>query len=308
MTNTHSEVFKNMPLTNNMTVIWYIKYYRLYAIQNITLIIINDSVTDVQPLFNTKPPRVSIVLHKIGDHYNDVSSNSTQPLWHVGHDAHDYDITVHEYDVKSTDIANETFNVDKATEEYDSNTPRDFLHILENQRKLNPKNFIIGSLNINSIRNKFESVEFSLKSGYIDLLALCETKLDESLPMNQFYVAEYTSIRNDQTASVGESMFYICSDISHRRCYDLEKGIDCHIGFEVIIMEVMFTSKDRWWYALGYKLPNIMISKFEDTFALLCNSGVPYMDSELRKLQYQRDMARNAKCKHPSRDIDITKI
>ena len=133
------------------------------------MIIIDDSVTDVQPLFNTKPPTVSIVLHKIGDHYNCVSSNSTQPLWHVGNDAHDYDITVHEYDVKSTDMANENFNVDKATEESASNTPRDFLYILQNHRKLNPKNFIIGSLNINNIRNKFESVEFSLKSGYIDL-------------------------------------------------------------------------------------------------------------------------------------------
>ena len=50
---------------------------------NITLIIIDDtlnSVTDVQPLFNTKPPTVSIVLHKIGDHYNGVISNSTEPL------------------------------------------------------------------------------------------------------------------------------------------------------------------------------------------------------------------------------------
>ena len=114
-------------------------------------------------------------------------------------------------------------------------------------------------------------MEFILKNGYIDLLALCETKLDESFPLNQFYVAEYTCTRNDRTASGGGLMFYIRSDIPHRRRYDLEKGIDCHIGFEVIIMEVMFTSKDRWLYVLGYKPPNVMISKFEDTFALLCD-------------------------------------
>ena len=57
-------------------------------------------------------------------------------------------------------------------------------------------------------------------------------------------------------------MLYIRSDIPHRRRYDLEKGIDCYIGFEVTIMEVRFASKERWLHVLGYKPPNIMISKF----------------------------------------------
>ena len=117
-------------------------------------------------------------------------------------------------------------------------------------------------------------MEFIFKNGYIDLLVLCETKLDESFPLNQFYVAEYTCIRNDRTASGGGLMFYLRSDIPHRSRYDLEKGIDCHIGFEVIIMEVMFTSKDRRLYVLGYKPPTVMISKFEDTFALLCDVAI----------------------------------
>ena len=82
---------------------------------------------------------VSIVFHKIGDHYNCVSFNSTEPLWDVGHDAHDYDIPVHEDDVKYTDMANENFNVHKATEEYHSNTPRDFLYILQNHRNSIPR-------------------------------------------------------------------------------------------------------------------------------------------------------------------------
>ena len=76
-------------------------------------------------------------------------------------------------------------------------------------------------ININRVRGKFETVEFILRNGYINLLALGITKLCESFPLNQFYVAEYACIRNDQTASGVGLLLYIRSDIPHRWRYDL---------------------------------------------------------------------------------------
>ena len=46
-------------------------------------------------------------------------------------------------------------------------------------------------------------------------------------------------------------------------------------------------------------LTNVIESHAPIKTKAIRNSGVPYINSELRKLQYQRNMARNAKDKHP---------
>ena len=54
----------------------------------------------------------------------------------------------------------------------------DYIYNLKLYRKDNPKNCIIGHLNINSIRNKFEAFECILNDGLIDIFALSESKID----------------------------------------------------------------------------------------------------------------------------------
>ena len=46
---------------------------------------------------------------------------------------------------------------------------------------------IIGHLNINSIRNKFEMLSMSV-AQYVDILMLSETKLDSTFPLIQFLI------------------------------------------------------------------------------------------------------------------------
>ena len=48
-----------------------------------------------------------------------------------------------------------------------------------------PNNVIIGHLNINSIKNKFEMLQFLL-ADYIDILMKSESKLDGTFPSSQF--------------------------------------------------------------------------------------------------------------------------
>ena len=50
---------------------------------------------------------------------------------------------------------------------------------------------IIGQLNINSLRNKFDSL-VQQASGNIDILMVSETKFDNSFPVNQFLMDGYT--------------------------------------------------------------------------------------------------------------------
>ena len=49
-------------------------------------------------------------------------------------------------------------------------------------RKDNPKRIIIVLLNINSLRNKFDSLMSKIKND-IDILMISETKLDDSIPI-----------------------------------------------------------------------------------------------------------------------------
>ena len=61
-------------------------------------------------------------------------------------------------------------------------------------------------------------------------------------------------------------MYYIRSDIPHRRRDDLEQAIDSQLGLELVIMELMVNHKDKWLYVLGYKPPDIKKSVFENAF------------------------------------------
>ena len=58
---------------------------------------------------------------------------------------------------------------------------------LKSIRIRNLNKIVIGHLNINSLRNKFDFLVTQVK-GYIDILMISETKLDESFPTGQFLI------------------------------------------------------------------------------------------------------------------------
>ena len=57
--------------------------------------------------------------------------------------------------------------------------------VLKSIRISHINRLIIGQLNINSIRNKFEALKY-IVSGNMDVLVVTESKLDESFPASQF--------------------------------------------------------------------------------------------------------------------------
>ena len=61
----------------------------------------------------------------------------------------------------------------------------DFFEEMRNLRMKYPKNVIISYININSIRNKFDSFSQIIR-GIVDILIIAETKLDSSLLTDQF--------------------------------------------------------------------------------------------------------------------------
>ena len=69
-------------------------------------------------------------------------------------------------------------------------------------RSEHPKNVLLGHLNINSVRNKFESTNKLIRNNF-DIFITTESKLDSSFPDSQFHVPGYRLFRKDHNKSGG---------------------------------------------------------------------------------------------------------
>ena len=97
-------------------------------------------------------------------------------------------------------------------------------NLLKNLRLKNPNKVIIGHININSLRNKFQLLTEMVRDK-VDLLMISETKLDSSFPNNQFYMKSYSKpYRPDKTSMTS---LYVKEDIPSKliksSCIDHDK-------------------------------------------------------------------------------------
>ena len=84
---------------------------------------------------------------------------------------------------------------------------------LKSIRIMNLNKIIIGHLNINSLRNKFDFLVTQVK-GSIDILMISETKLDENFPIGQFLMDGYRDpFRLDRNENGGGILLYVREDI-----------------------------------------------------------------------------------------------
>ena len=84
---------------------------------------------------------------------------------------------------------------------------------LKEIRQKNSNRLIIARLNINFIRNKFDSLNEIIKDN-TDVLLISETKIDSSFPTAQFYIDGFTTYRPDRNINGGGIILYIREDIS----------------------------------------------------------------------------------------------
>ena len=84
----------------------------------------------------------------------------------------------------------------------------------EKKKIKNAKRLIIGHLNVNCLRNKFELLEELLIKDKIDIFLISETKLDSSFPSGQFVIKGYsTPFRLDRNQNGGGLLLYVREDI-----------------------------------------------------------------------------------------------
>ena len=109
-----------------------------------------------------------------------------------------------------------TNNIIFIDENEESSENTSFPNKLKATRIANTNRLIIGHININSIRNKFEMLSSSCK-GSLNILMIFETQLDSKVLSNQYTTEEYSvPIRFYRNGRGGEILLYIREDIPAR--------------------------------------------------------------------------------------------
>ena len=128
----------------------------------------------------------------------------------------------------------DTAGLKHLVETKNASSPADFqdarnqMNTLHEIRIKNANRLIIGHLNVNSLRNKFEMLEELIKDK-TDIFLISETKLDGSFPSGQFSIKDYsTPFRLDRNQNRRGLLLYVREDIPSKilREYTPEKPIE----------------------------------------------------------------------------------
>ena len=128
-------------------------------------------------------------------------------------------------------------------------------------KKLKLKNInrlIIGHLNINSLRNKFEDLKMLCKDN-IDILVLTETKLDESFPTAQFIIDGFVKPFRLDRDGLGGGIFIYIKD--HIPCKEIERQYCLQNNLEGIVLELNLRRKKILLFG-GYNYNKTNIDTF----------------------------------------------
>ena len=133
---------------------------------------------------------------------------------------------------------------------------------IKQQRIENAKNTIICHLSINSIRNKFNSLDEIVKA--FDVFLISESKLDNTFPINQFSIRGYKVFRRDRNRFGGGLILYVNENIP---CKPLT---DHPVFSDLELMAFELHQSKRKWLLLGiYKPPSQNVIEFLNRISLI---------------------------------------
>ena len=116
----------------------------------------------------------------------------------------------------------------RGTEDGDAGNS-DVYSIINKLRIENANRIIIAQLNINSIRNKIDMLSTIVRNK-IDILCITETKLDDTFPLSNFLISDFSPpYRLDRSSKGGGILVYVRSDIPSKelKSIPIPKCMEC---------------------------------------------------------------------------------
>ena len=137
-------------------------------------------------------------------------------------------------------------------------------------RLKHPKNLIISHYNVNSIRHKFCELLPLTTECKVDILAIAETKLDDSFHSAQFNMCNYKLYRQDRNSHGGGIMIYVKDCIPHRL---IKEHTGIHMGVEFMTIELSVKS-NKWKLCYIYRPPSVNEKVFCDFLYQVCEAFI----------------------------------
>ena len=128
---------------------------------------------------------------------------------------------------------------------------------LKNLKLSNINRPVFAHININSLRNKLDSLKTIIREN-IDILLISETKLDNSFPTSQFAINGYSlPFRLDLSRNSGGLLLYVrdnlpCRSLKMQMAYDTLEGIFIEINLR----------KTKWLVFGGYNFDKSNIDSY----------------------------------------------
>ena len=213
---------------------------------NIDIINTNTELNSRQNVTNI----TNIEHNKCENNYKDLNDSYTPP----DDDEENWD-KPSMVSAKSPGITNNP-NLDTSTNSNDDSICNTF-HDVEKLRNMNKKRPIIGHININSIRYKFQELLPLFEKFLVDVFCISETKIDDSFNDSLFSADGYKLHRCDRNIHGGGLMTFVRADLPIRRRKDMEcKGLE-NLCFEFIL------DIRKWAIICVYRPPKMKDKEFE---------------------------------------------
>ena len=123
----------------------------------------------------------------------------------------------------------------------------------------NPKNLIVGYLNINLLWSKFELLKSFIYNAF-DIFLVLENKIDSSFPNSQFRLAVYMMFRHDRYSFGGGLYIYLNESIPVKQLNSHEEDS------ETFFLEINLRLRN-WLIVGAYKPPHQSKSVFLESLS-----------------------------------------
>ena len=144
---------------------------------------------------------------------------------------------------------------------------------IKDLRIFNLNQIIFGHLNVNSLRNKFDT-QMDMVLGNIDIIFISETKIDNTFPSSQFMVDGLSKpIRLDRNDKCGGIMLFMREDIPCKQLKPVRMS-----NIEGIFIEIDLR-KQKWLLFCGYNPHKINAPSFFQSVSKSINKLLSQYDN-----------------------------